>query len=51
MTFVLNQEITMPENVGYISEVVASYFHKSLSHTVLGLTGVNLCMYCSLLDF
>ena len=40
----------MPENVGYITELTASYCYKGLSHTVLGPAGVNLCMSCSLLD-
>ena len=42
MTFVQNQEIIMPENVGYDTELIASYCHKGLSHTVLEQTGVNL---------
>ena len=41
----------MPENVGYyITELNANYWYKGLSHTVSGLTGVNLFMSSSLLD-
>ena len=50
MAFVQNQEITMPEYVGYIIKLTASYFYKGLNYTVLGPTGVNWCMACSLLD-
>ena len=50
MTFVQNQETTMPENVGYIAELIANYCYKGLSHNVLGPTGVNLFPSCSLLD-
>ena len=51
MTFVQNQEITMPEILGYFTELIAGYCYKCLSHTVLGPAGVNLCMSCSLLAF
>ena len=34
----------MPENVGYITELIANYCYKALCHTVLGPNGVNLCM-------
>ena len=34
----------MPENVGYITELIANYCYNGLGHTVLGPTGVNLCM-------
>ena len=37
-------QITMPENVAYITELIADYFYKALGRTVLGPTGVNLCM-------
>ena len=40
----------MPENVGYVTELIASYSYTGLSHTALGPTGVSLCMSCSLLD-
>ena len=53
MTFVQNQELTIPENVRYISiitELIESYCYKGLSHTVLGPTDVNLCMSHSRLD-
>ena len=32
------------ENVGYITELIVNYSYKALRHTVLGPTGVNLCM-------
>ena len=51
LKFVRIKEIIMPENVGYISELIASYIHKGLSHTVLGPTGGTLRMSCSLLTF
>ena len=44
MSFVQVQEITMPENVGYNPELIANYCYKGLGHTVLGPTGVNLCV-------
>ena len=50
MTFIQNQEITTPENVGYITELTANYCYKGLSHNALGPTGVNLFMSCSLPD-
>ena len=50
MIFVQNQEITMPENVGYVPELIASYRYKGLSQTVMGPTRANLCMSFSLLD-
>ena len=40
----------MPENVGYTTELIVDYCYKNLSHNVLGPTGVNLFMSCSLLD-
>ena len=40
----------MPENVGYITELATNYRYKGLSHNVLGPTGVNLFVSCSLLD-
>ena len=50
MTFVQNQEIIMPENVGYVTELIARSCYIGLSHTKLGPAGVNMCMFCSLLD-
>ena len=50
MTFVQKQDITMPEIVGYVAELIANYCYKGLSDTVLGPNGANLCMSCSLLD-
>ena len=44
MNIVQVQEITMSENVWHITELIAIYCCKGLSHTVLGPTGVNLCM-------
>ena len=44
MNFVQVQEITMLENVGYSTELIANYSYKGLGNTVLGPTGVNLCM-------
>ena len=44
MTFVQKQEITMPENVRYITELIADYCYKGLSHNVLGPAGMNLFM-------
>ena len=32
MTFIQNQEITMPENVGYITELIANYCYNGLSN-------------------
>ena len=49
MTFVQNQEITMPENVRYITELIANYCYKGLRHDVWGSTGENFSMFCSLL--
>ena len=40
----------MLEGVGIITELIASCCYKGLSHNVLGPTGVNLLMSCSLLD-
>ena len=34
----------MPENVGYVAELIANYCYKGLCHTISGPTGVNLCM-------
>ena len=34
----------MPENVGYITELIANCCCKGLVHTALGTAGVNLCM-------
>ena len=42
MTFVQNQEITMPENIGYITELIASPCYMGLSHTVFGPNGMDL---------
>ena len=50
MTFVQNQKIKLPENLGCIAEPIADYYDKDLSHNVSGPTGVNLLMSCSLLD-
>ena len=50
MTFVQNQEIAVPENVGYITELIANYCYKGPSHNILGPTGVNLFKSCPLLD-
>ena len=50
MTFVQNQEITIPKNVGYITELIANYCYKGLRHNKLGPTSVNLFMFCSLHD-
>ena len=44
MNSVQVQEITMLKNVAYITELIADYCYKALGHTVLGPTGVNLCM-------
>ena len=48
MNFLQIQQITMPENVGYImipTELIADYCDKSLGHTVFGANWcVNLCM-------
>ena len=44
VSFVQVQEITMPVNVEYITEVIANYCCKGLSHIVLGPAGVTLCM-------
>ena len=35
---------TMPEDVGYITELIANSCYKAVCYTVLGPTGVNLCM-------
>ena len=40
----------MPENVGCITELIANYCYKGLSHNVLGPAGVNVFISCSLLD-
>ena len=40
----------MPENVEYITELIASYCHMGLSHSVLGTIGVNWFIFCSVLD-
>ena len=32
----------MPESIGYITELIADYCYKGLSHNVLGSAGVNL---------
>ena len=40
----------MPENVGCITELIANYCYKGLSHTVLEPNGVPLLMSCSPLD-
>ena len=40
----------MPENVGYITELIASYCYKGISRNVLKPTGANLSMSSSLLD-
>ena len=40
----------MPESVGYITELIADYCYKGLSHTVSGPNAVLLFMSCSLLD-
>ena len=45
-----SQTSALHENVEYISKVIANYCHKGLSYNVLGPTGVNLFMSCSLLD-
>ena len=50
MNFVQVQEIIMPENVGYITELIADYYNKGLSHNVLGPTGVNSFMSCFVHD-
>ena len=34
----------MPVNVGYVTELIANYCYKAVCRTVLGPTGVNLCM-------
>ena len=39
----------MPENVRYITELIANYSYKGLRQDVLGPTGVNLFMSSSLL--
>ena len=40
----------MHGNIGYITKVIANYRYKGLGHNVMGPTGVNLFMSCSLLD-
>ena len=50
MTFVQNQEIPIPENVEYITELIANFCYKGLGHYILGPTVVNLVIACSLLD-
>ena len=40
----------MPENVGYITELIANYCYKGASHTVLWPADVNLFMSSSLFD-
>ena len=34
MTFLQNQEITIPEKVGFITELIADYCYRGLSHIV-----------------
>ena len=36
MNFVQIQQITMPENVGCITELIAGYCYKGLGHTGVG---------------
>ena len=36
MNFVQVQEITMPENVGYITELIADFYYRGLGHTISG---------------
>ena len=50
MTFVQNQDVTMPEIVRYITEAIANDCFMGLGHIVLGPNGVNLFMSFSLLD-
>ena len=50
MTFVQNQEAKRPENVEYVTELIASHCNKGLCHSTLGPACANLCMSCSLLD-
>ena len=40
----------MHENVGYTTKMIANYSYMGLSHNVLGTTGVNWFMSCSLID-
>ena len=47
MNFVKNQEVTMPENVGCITELTANSCYKGLSHTVLGCEFVHSSLLCS----
>ena len=48
LKFVRIKEIIMPENVGYISELTANYCNKGLGYTVLGPTGMSLCLVLNL---
>ena len=45
MTFVQNQEIIMPENVGYITELIANYCYKSQPHCI----GASWCEFVHVL--
>ena len=50
MTLVQSQEVTVHENVEYITKVIANYCYKGFSRNVLRPTGVNWFMFCSLRD-
>ena len=40
----------MPDTVGFVTELIANYCDKGLSHRVSRPSGLNLFMPCSLLD-
>ena len=44
MIFVQVQEITVPENVRYITKLITNYCYKAVGDIVLGPTGVKLCI-------
>ena len=47
MTFVQNQVIRIPENIGYITEQIANYCYKGLSLTVCSVA--NWCKFVHVL--
>ena len=42
MTFVQSQEVIMPQNIWYTTELITNYCYEGLSHNVLGPSDVNL---------
>ena len=50
MNFVHIQQITIPENVGYVTELIACYCYKGLGNIILG---ANWCEFVhgSVLNF